>query len=156
MTTLSCGILVLDAAAELLLCHATGTPRWDIPKGGAEVGERPVDAAIRETAEETGLAFAPAALLDLGERAYRPGKRLHLFAALSERVDPARCRCSTHFVDRFGRTVPEMDGFAWVPFAEVPRRVGKSLAALLSGPLALDGVLRALRERAAQLAAPPK
>jgi 8-oxo-dGTP pyrophosphatase MutT (NUDIX family) len=149
VATLSCGVLVLNAGGELLLCHATGTPRWDIPKGGAEVGERALDAAIRETAEETGLAFAPTDLLDLGERAYRPGKRLHLFATLSDRFDAAACHCSTHFVDRFGRTVPEMDGFAWVAFDAVPQRVGKSLAALLSGPLALDAVLRALRERSA-------
>lgn len=150
MATLSCGILVLNAGAELLLCHATGTPRWDIPKGGAEVGERAIDAALRETAEETGLAFAPEALLDLGERAYRPGKRLHVFATLAERLDPAGCRCSTHFVDRFGRTVPEMDRFEWVPFDAVPRRVGKSLAALLTGPLALPQVLQALQPRRAR------
>jgi 8-oxo-dGTP pyrophosphatase MutT (NUDIX family) len=147
MSLLSCGILVLNAQGEILLCHATGTPRWDIPKGGAEVGERAVDAAIRETAEETGLAFAPDALLDLGERAYRPGKRLHLFAVLSERLDLAGCHCSTHFVDRFGRSRPEMDGFAWVAFDEVPKRVGKSLAALLSGPLALAEVFAALKAR---------
>ena len=147
MSVLSCGILVLNAEREILLCHATGTSRWDVPKGGAEVGERAIDAAIREAAEETGLAFVPETLLDLGERAYRPGKRLHLFATLSERIDTARCRCSTHFVDRFGRSRPEMDGFAWVEFEEVPERVGKSLAALLTGPLALAQVWAALQAR---------
>jgi hypothetical protein len=63
---------------------------------------------------------------------------------LSERLDLAGCRCSTHFVDRFGRSRPEMDGFEWVGFDEVPKRVGKSLAALLTGPLALTEVLAAL------------
>lgn len=29
---------------------------WDFPKGVVEAGESPLDAAIRETAEETGLA----------------------------------------------------------------------------------------------------
>jgi 8-oxo-dGTP pyrophosphatase MutT (NUDIX family) len=148
VSTLSCGILVLNPAREILLCHATGTPRWDIPKGGAEVGERPVDAALRETAEETGRTFAPEALLDLGEHAYRPGKRLHLFAVLSERFDAALCHCSTHFVDRFGRSRPEMDGFDWVAFDDLPKRVGKSLAALLAGPLAPAEVLAALLARA--------
>lgn len=148
MSVLSCGILVLNAGGEILLCHATGTPRWDIPKGGAEVGERAIDAAIREAAEEAGLAFAPDTLLDLGERAYRPGKRLHLFAVLSERLDLAACRCSTHFVDRFGRTRPEMDAFEWVRFEAVPKRVGKSLAALLTGALDLPDVLAALQARA--------
>jgi 8-oxo-dGTP pyrophosphatase MutT (NUDIX family) len=147
VTTLSCGILVLNDARELLLCHATGTPRWDIPKGGAEVGERALDAALRETAEETGLAFAPGRLLDLGAMKYRPGKDLHLFAVLSERFDAAQCRCSTHFVDRFGRSRPEMDGFAWVPFDEVTRRVGKSMAALIGGPLSLEALLEDLQAK---------
>ena len=31
MKTTSCGILVCNADEELLLCHATGTSRWDIP-----------------------------------------------------------------------------------------------------------------------------
>ncbi len=95
---LSCGILVLDDRDELLLCHATGTSRWDIPKGRREPGESEIEAAIRETAEESGLRFTPQVLLDLGRFRYRPGKDLHLFATRSEHVDATpglpstRCR----------------------------------------------------------------
>ena len=39
---LSCGILVLDPTGRLLLCRATGSFRWDIPKGGGEAGETPL------------------------------------------------------------------------------------------------------------------
>src|SRR5690606_26492784 len=81
----SCGILIVDHDDELLLCHATGTSRWDIPKGRREPGESEQDAAIRETFEETGLRFEPQALLELGRFRYRPGKDLHLFATRIER-----------------------------------------------------------------------
>ena len=82
MKSLSCGILVLNPQSQLLLCHATGTFVWDIPKGGSEAGETPLQTAIRETAEECGLRFEPAQLLELGRFAYRPAKDLHLYAAL--------------------------------------------------------------------------
>ncbi|HLL12003.1 MAG TPA: NUDIX domain-containing protein, partial [Rubrivivax sp.] len=45
---LSCGILVFNPKIELLLGHATGSARWDIPKGIAEEGESPLAAALRE------------------------------------------------------------------------------------------------------------
>ncbi len=74
-------------------------------------GETPQRTAIRETAEETGLLFAPADLLDLGHFSYRPVKDLHLYAALTERFDAAACHCSSHFTDLWGRQRLEMDGF---------------------------------------------
>ncbi len=144
---LSCGILVVDDRDELLLCHATGTSRWDIPKGRREAGESELDAALRETFEETGLRFEPRALLELGRFRYRPGKDLHLFATRSERVDPSRCTCSTRFRDARGRLVPEMDGYAWVPFDEVPRRCAKNMTALLTRTLSLREVSERLRGR---------
>ena len=143
---LSCGILVLDDRDELLLCHATGTSRWDIPKGRREPGESEIEAAIRETSEESGLRFAPHLLLDLGRFRYRPGKDLHLFAARSERIDPARCSCSTRFRDARGRLVPEMDGYAWVTFDEVPQRCAKNMTTLLTRTLSLYEVSGRLRE----------
>ncbi|CAG1017060.1 ADP-ribose pyrophosphatase [Burkholderiaceae bacterium] len=148
MKTTSCGILVCNAQDELLLCHATGTSFWDIPKGCAEAGESPLQTALREAAEECGLAFAPGDLLELGHFPYRAGKDLHLYAALIDRVDTARCRCHTQFRDRFGRLRSEMDDFAWVPFDALPERCAKSMSALLTGRLPIETVGRRLRERA--------
>jgi len=146
MKTTSCGIVICHAGAELLMCHATGTAHWDVPKGSGEAGETTLQTAIREAAEECALVFSPEELLELGRFHYRPAKDLHLYAALTERVDTARCRCSTRFRDRFGRDRPEMDAFAWVPFAEVPARCAKNLAALLTSALPLPDVLARLRE----------
>ncbi len=148
---LSCGVLVMNRQRELLMGHATGTPRWDIPKGVGEPDESPLQAAVREALEETGLAFDPGDLLDLGRYAYLRAKDLHLHAALIERIDPLRCVCSTHYVDARGRKRPEMDGHAWVGFEAVSTRAGKSLATLLSSHISLDTVLGDLLERAQRL-----
>jgi putative (di)nucleoside polyphosphate hydrolase len=152
MKTLSCGILVLNARGELLLCRATGTWRWDIPKGGGEDGETPLQTALRETCEECGLQFAPHELLELGRFAYRPVKDLHLYAALADGVDAADCRCTSHFTDRWGRRRPEMDAFEWTGFAHVPRRCAPRMAALLTQTLSLPQLLQRLQ--AARVARP--
>ena len=148
MKKLSCGILVLNSHSELLLCRATGTFRWDIPKGGAEPGESPLQTAIRETAEECGLRFAPDELLELGRFAYRPAKDLHLYAALADGIDAADCHCSSHFTDLWGRRRPEMDAFEWTAFERVPRRCARRMAALLTQTLSLPQLLQRLRLRA--------
>ncbi len=141
---LSCGILVLNAHGELLLCHATGTSRWDIPKGGGDAGETEIQTAIRETVEETGLEFAAGQLLELGRFAYMRGKDLYLYAALIDRIDTSQCLCTTHFRDARGRLRPEMDGFDWVAFEQVSERCGKSLATLLTQAVCLPSLLKRL------------
>jgi len=152
---LSCGILVINAHSELLLCHATGTVVWDIPKGGGAAGETPLRTAIRETAEETGLRFAPAELLDLGHFAYRPAKDLHLYAALSERFEAGDCRCSSHFTDLWGRRRLEMDRFEWTAFERVPRRCARRMGMLLTQDVSLPKLLPLLQRRAVVAAARP-
>ena len=43
---LSCGIVIVNDARELLLCHVTGHDHWDLPKGGAMDGETALRAAL--------------------------------------------------------------------------------------------------------------
>lgn len=120
--TVSCGTLVVNPRRELLLCHVTHTPKWDIPKGMRDPGETELEAAMRELHEETGLAFAPAAFRELGPFAYRRDKRLHLFMVASgAQLDSlAQLRCSTTFPHRVsGVPTPEMDGYRWAARTEV-------------------------------------
>ena len=147
---LSCAVLLLEEPGRLLLCHVTGTRWWDVPKGLQEPGETPRQAALRELAEETCLVLPPAALLDLGRLAYRPGKDLHLFASRPDAgtADPALCRCSSHFTDpRTGRVRPEVDAYAWVPFAEIAGRCAGNMARVLTETLRLPDILRRLGEK---------
>jgi len=140
--TLSCGIVVVLASRELLLCHVTGQRQWDLPKGGIQSGETPCDAALRETHEETGLQLPPAALVDLGRHDYTASKDLHLFACLSERVDPRSLACTSWFVDRrSGRSRPEMDGYGWFAFDRIGARCAPPLARLLGRAIDLERVV---------------
>ena len=146
---LSCGILILNPQRELLLCHVTGQGHWDLPKGGAHDGESPLQAALRETREETGLQLDAAALLELGRLDYRPKKDLHLFAALMPRFDVAALHCDSHFAQwGTGKRLPEMDGYGWFGFERVGALCTGKMAAVLCGRLDLQQLLQRLDAQA--------
>jgi 8-oxo-dGTP pyrophosphatase MutT (NUDIX family) len=144
---LSCGVVILNDQAELLLCHVTGHSHWDLPKGGIHSGETPLQAALRETEEESGLVLQPDALLDLGPLPYRPNKGLHLFAALLPRLDTRELHCASCFTDaRSERRLPEMDGFGWFAFDRISSLCTPRMAVVLQERLQLAGILRRLQD----------
>jgi ADP-ribose pyrophosphatase YjhB (NUDIX family) len=58
---ISAGLVIIQDN-KILLCHPTGNKWWgtySIPKGHVEEGEDPIEAAIRETFEETGVIIEP-------------------------------------------------------------------------------------------------
>ena len=149
---LSCGVIILNADRELLLCHVTGQNHWDLPKGGIDAGENPRQAALRETVEETGLRLRAQALVDLGRFRYTVKKDLHLFATHMPRIDVSRLRCESHYLDHFsGRRVPEMDGYGWFAFARVPALCTPKMAAVLGARMDLGRVLEDLAARQANV-----
>ncbi|MBN8442252.1 MAG: NUDIX domain-containing protein [Thauera sp.] len=142
---LSCGLLVINEQAELLVGHSTGSSHWDLPKGLIEPGEHPIECALREAREEFGLEFPAGRLVDLGRHPYYRGKDLHLFAVSSSTTEcpPERCRCSSYFAHyRTGQSVPEIDGFAWADEDALRSRLGWSMRRLLLN----KGVLRQARD----------
>lgn len=143
---LSCGIVVLLESRELLLCHVTGQRHWDLPKGGIHAGETPIEAALRETREETGLRLHADALLDIGRHPYTGKKDLHLFACLSPRIDPRELHCPSCFVEPVsGRSRPEMDGYGWFAFDRIDSLCTPNLARLLTRRLDLGATVDRLR-----------
>lgn len=147
-------MVLLTRNGELLLCHVTGQRHWDLPKGGIHANESPLQAALRETEEETGLALRPSDALDLGRQAYTAKKDLHLFACLSDRFDTGRLRCESFFIERVtGRARPEMDGFGWFGFDRLGELCTPSMATLLTTRLDLADIVAAVRGRAEPMAA---
>ena len=133
MRVTSCGVIVRDAAGLVLLGQATGSARWDIPKGIAEAGEAFDAAAARELLEETSLAVDPADLRALGVHRYLPAKDLALFGWEAETIDVASLRCTSLFRARDGRMVPELALFALLEWEAALGRVGKNMRRVLEG-----------------------
>ena len=132
--TISCGVVLANRRGDVFVCHTTGTARWDLPKGMAEAGEAPRDAAVREAWEESGLRLVPASLADLGEFDYLPAKRLHLFAlrVADDAIELSRCSCRSFFDHhRTGLSTPEADAWAWQPRASAAAWCGKNMTRVL-------------------------
>lgn len=131
----SCGTLIVNPAGQLLLCHVTGTAKWDIPKGMQDEGETPLEAAMRELREEAGVVvFSADHFVDLGEFDYRPDKRLHLYSVRSEGAlaDLAALACSSYFAHPVtGVATPEADGYRWAARHELGRLCWPRMAARL-------------------------
>jgi 8-oxo-dGTP pyrophosphatase MutT (NUDIX family) len=108
---------------------------WDFPKGMLEPGESPLDAARRETREETGLADLR---FDWGESfvdtvPYADGKIARYFFAVSEAGE-----AMLPISEELGR--PEHDEFRWTIFEEAAKLLPARLA-----PVLLEARTRFLR-----------
>jgi 8-oxo-dGTP diphosphatase len=53
--TLGAFAVIVDAQQRVLISHRRDMDAWNLPGGGVESGETPVEAVIREVTEETGL-----------------------------------------------------------------------------------------------------
>ncbi len=134
----TCGVVVATGG-QILLGHATRSPRWDIPKGEAEPGEDFAAAAARELDEETGLKAAASDLEPLGVHRYLSGKDLALFVWTPAAPPNAKCLiCHSTFTLPNGAVLPEFDRFGLFSWDEALSRVGKNMARVLAaiGPAA--------------------
>ncbi|WP_224278645.1 NUDIX hydrolase [Streptomyces sp. LS1784] len=87
-----------------------GQLSWQFPAGEIEASESSEEAAVRETAEETGLGVAAVKLL--GERVHPKTGRLMSYTAC------AAVSGTAEVVD-----TDELDALAWVALAEIPEYV---------------------------------
>ena len=125
---LSAGLLVVrrgstspTGATEVLIGHMGGpfwaakdAAAWSFPKGEIEGHEEPLDAALREFEEETGIGPPPPPYVDLGSVQQRSGKTVQLFLVEAD-VDLSGFRPGTFAMTLRGRTfdVPELDRIRW-------------------------------------------
>lgn len=147
MTSTSAGLLLFRRApsgVEVLLGHMGGplwarrdAGAWTIPKGEHDAAEPPHDAALREFAEELGVAAppGPGADLDLGSVRQRGGKTVRAWAREAD-LDPAGVVPGTFEMEwppRSGRRAefPELDRVRWVPVTQARALVVSAQAELL-------------------------
>ena len=132
----SAGLLLYrgaPAGLQVLLVHPGGPfwarkdqGAWSIPKGELNPDEDPLQAAIRETAEELGCTVTGpfVALQPIRQAA---GKLVHCWAAQSD-FDPAQLESNTFSLEwppKSGRTqhFPEVDRAAWFTLNEARTRI---------------------------------
>lgn len=145
MGTTSAGLLLFrrtPEGLEVLLAHMGGplwarrdAGAWTIPKGEPEPGEEPRAAALREFAEELGMAPPPGRDLALGSVRQKAGKTVHAWAREGD-LDADAVAGGTFEIQwppRSGRTeaFPEIDRAAWLPLDRARELVVSAQAELL-------------------------
>jgi ADP-ribose pyrophosphatase YjhB (NUDIX family) len=51
----SANVIVVNEQGEILMIRRTDNGNWAVPGGGMDIGESIIEAAVRETREETGI-----------------------------------------------------------------------------------------------------
>ncbi len=143
-------VVVQDARGDVLLLRALDSTDpavgtwWELPGGGIEAGETPALTAVRELAEETGIAVGPD---EVGrptwrrDATFRYRGRRHL---QHEVVVLVRLASTAPALDVRGRTDHEAEDYPehrWWPVAEIvvgdgrfyPTRLPQLLPDLLAG-----------------------
>jgi predicted NUDIX family NTP pyrophosphohydrolase len=139
----SAGLLLFrrrEAAIEVLLAHMGGPfwahkddGSWSIPKGEFE-DEAPLDAAIREFQEETGMT-ASGHFLELSPVKQPSGKTVFAWALESD-CDATKVKSNTFAMEwpkgsGLMRDFPEIDRASWFSMSEARRKLLKGQVPLL-------------------------
>ena len=125
----SAGIVVArrqEGSWLLLLLRAYRN--WDFPKGMSEEGESPLDTAVRETREETGLenlSFSWGAAFIETSPYGNPPKIARYYLAETDRSE-----IILPISEELGR--PEHDEWKWVDFIEAEELLPERLKPVLS------------------------
>ncbi|MFG1681260.1 NUDIX hydrolase [Nonomuraea sp. NPDC049269] len=115
-----------DADRMLLTCVDREGRGWDMPGGHLEPGESPVDAAVRELAEETGLVLAAEELSVfawLRIELTGPAPEGYRYGALTNLV-MFQARLDSPGPDVRPPPESESTSAAWLPAEEVERLCG--------------------------------
>ena len=104
----------------VLVRHAYGSHAWDLPGGGIKRGERPLDAARREMAEELGIETDD--WRSLGEA----------WATVYHRRDTLYCFQAEVRSRELSVELAELTDARWFPRDELPRDLGKYVRRVLA------------------------
>lgn len=136
---IAAGVFLVNKDGKLLVCHPTNHDLnfWSIPKGGVENEEYYLDAAIRETFEETNIKLTFAKnFIKLEPQVYSHKKKVLNPFVIFERDnihlnwDMFDIKCNSNVPEERGG-FPEMDDFKWVSLDEASNMLHETQAACL-------------------------
>jgi len=124
------GIIFLAPDGDVLVLHRSKKEEnfpghWALPGGGADEGETPEQAAIREAREEMGIDADPAGLRDIEKVVTPKGKAFHTF------VLPV----GEKFVPKLN---DEHSGYAWASLDMLPRPLHPAVDAMMKTRLGIN------------------
>mgnify|MGYP002391265107 FL=1 len=136
----TCGVLY-RYGDKFLICHATLTPWWSIPKGLRNSGESLTESAVRELKEETSIILKPSDLSLKGVFPYRENKDLALFEYIATKpLDTELLVCTSFFKHTpTGEHFPEVDKFRMVTIDEAKRLLNRNLYRIIKKFMRLSG-----------------
>ena len=127
------GIIITDGE-HILGCLPFGkakklTNNFDIPKGKIEDNESPMEAAVRECWEETGIRIN---VLDMRYRGmYQYNKKMiHIFVVKMKLPDVMFLNCIS-MIEKYGRNFPEMIDYSIIHKKDVSTKFYKSLVPII-------------------------
>lgn len=129
--TIASGLFIVRKDKKVLICHPTNHPAdfYSIPKGKVEDDEIFLEAAIRETYEETNLDLSETTnftIYPLNAVNYKHKKKiLYPFLFLENKKssfdwDGVELKCNSNVPEDRGG-FPEMDGYKWVTLDEASK-----------------------------------
>ena len=124
----TCGIYLINKNDKLLITHPTNHPlfgSWSIPKGVPDKDESFLDAAIRETFEETGIDLTGIVMNRNIKIHYLPSviyksnkKTLYSFLIIDKELDDVKVVCDS-LATVNGVSFPENDDYKWVHISHI-------------------------------------
>ena len=130
----SSGVIITDGSS-VLGCVPFGKSKktenfLDIPKGGIEKNETPVDAAIRECWEETGIKLEKNDLEYKGVYDYKSYKKHHVFLCKMPIPEISTLKCISN-IEIYGKEFPEMIGYKIVSYDDIEKYFYKDLSKII-------------------------
>ena len=120
----TCGIYLVNNKNQILLVHPINAPKfmWSIPKGLMNKGETYLEAALRETFEETNVKLDMESpkikrIMEFELIKYKKTKKqLKAFALIiDDDFSDETLKCTSTFDNRDKIKVPENDLVQWFP-----------------------------------------
>jgi len=145
MSKKSAGILlyrITNKNLEVLLVHPGGpfwknkdAGSWSIPKGEFDDDEKPLDAAIRELKEETGIALR-GDFIELTPIKQKSGKLVYAFAKEHD-IDPSQIKSNEFEIEwppKSGKKkmFPEIDKAEWFDIETSKEKINQAQVNLIA------------------------